>query len=60
VSWVDADEFKSLYPSFELADKLILQRGRDVMWGKVYSRREKAGTKNQGVPSAAATATTQD
>jgi hypothetical protein len=57
---VDADEFKSLYPSFELADKLILQRGRDVMWGKVYSRREKAGTKNQGVPSAAATATTQD
>jgi hypothetical protein len=24
VSWVDADEFRSLYPSFELVDELIL------------------------------------
>jgi hypothetical protein len=43
VSWVDADEFRSLYPSFELVDEIILQGGRDVMWGMVYSRCGKAG-----------------
>jgi hypothetical protein len=32
-SWVEADEFQSVYPTFKLADELILQAGRDVMTG---------------------------
>jgi hypothetical protein len=34
-SWVDAEELQSMYPTFEL----ILQGGKDVMWGRIYSRR---------------------
>jgi hypothetical protein len=55
VNWVDADEFRSLYSSFQLADELILQGGRDVMWGNVYSRRGKAGAQGQNAAGAATT-----
>jgi hypothetical protein len=51
-SWVDVEEFQSLYPTFELTDELILQGGRDVMWGRVYSRRDKRANKDQVVASA--------
>jgi hypothetical protein len=60
-SWVDTDEFQSLYPSFELMDEHILQGERDVMWGKVYSRCGKAGcAHDQNVASTAATDTAQE
>jgi hypothetical protein len=49
LSWLDIDEFWSLYPAFELADKLILQGGRDVMWHQVYSR---CGNREQGTAKA--------
>jgi hypothetical protein len=32
-TWVAIDEFCKLYPAFRLADKLLLQEGRDVMCG---------------------------
>jgi hypothetical protein len=37
-SWVEADEFRSIYPTFKLTDELILQAGRDVMTGIQYVR----------------------
>jgi hypothetical protein len=40
-SWVPLDEFQEQFPAFELEDELLLQGGRDVMWGKAYSRRGK-------------------
>jgi hypothetical protein len=30
-AWMDFDDFRRTYPSFQLADELILQGGRDVM-----------------------------
>jgi hypothetical protein len=44
-SWVTLDEFRQLYPSFHLEDKLIVQGGRDVMWGLQYSRHGKKQNK---------------
>jgi hypothetical protein len=40
-SWVEADEFRSVYPTFKLADELNLQAGRDVMTGIQYVRQRK-------------------
>ncbi|KAG8050772.1 hypothetical protein GUJ93_ZPchr0009g660 [Zizania palustris] len=40
-SWVAIDEFHQLYSSLKLEDELILQGGRDVRTGLVYSRRER-------------------
>jgi hypothetical protein len=31
-SWVDLDEFRRLYPSFQLENELVIEGGRDVMW----------------------------
>jgi transposase InsO family protein len=41
-SWEDADDFQDRYPSFQLEDELLVKGGRDVMWGRQYSRRLKA------------------
>jgi hypothetical protein len=35
-SWVDLEEFKQLYPQFQLTDELILQGGRDGMLDVPY------------------------
>jgi len=40
-SWVALDDFREQFPSFQLEDELLLQGGRDVMWGLGYSRRNK-------------------
>ena len=40
-SWEDIDDFIQRYPSFQLEDDLLVEGGRDVMWGKKYSRRNK-------------------
>jgi hypothetical protein len=37
-SWIDAEEFHSLYPDFQLEDKLLEKGGRDVMFGLQYNR----------------------
>ena len=40
-SWVALDDFREQFSSFQLEDELLLQGGRDVMWGLGYSRRNK-------------------
>jgi hypothetical protein len=44
MSWMDLEEFCHLYPSFQLEDELILEGGRDVMWGLAYSLRKVGKT----------------
>jgi hypothetical protein len=41
-TWEDFDSFIERYPTFQLADELLLEGGRDVMWGRHYSRRRQA------------------
>jgi hypothetical protein len=48
-SWVPLEDFVQQFPEYQLEDKLIVQGGRDVMWGLAYGRRHKRG---QGVPGA--------
>jgi hypothetical protein len=40
-TWEDLDDFRRQYPHFQLEDELILDGGRDVMWGATYRRRPK-------------------
>jgi hypothetical protein len=40
-SWMALNELRSLFPTFQLEDKLIVQGGRDVMWGLQYERHGK-------------------
>jgi hypothetical protein len=37
-TWEDLDTFRDKYPDFQLEDELDIERGRDVMWGRTYSR----------------------
>ncbi|WVZ82924.1 hypothetical protein U9M48_030129 [Paspalum notatum var. saurae] len=37
-SWEDVDDFVRRYPQFQLEDELLVEGGRDVMWGKQYVR----------------------
>jgi len=41
-TWEDLDSFTSRYPAFQLEDELILEGGRDVMYGRAYTRRRRA------------------
>jgi len=43
-SWVELDDFREQFPDFQLEDELLLQGGRDVMWGRTYGRHKA----NQG------------
>jgi hypothetical protein len=47
-TWEDLDSFQARYPTFQLEDKLLVEGGRDVMWGCHYSRRPR----RQGAVSA--------
>ncbi|WVZ83082.1 hypothetical protein U9M48_030262 [Paspalum notatum var. saurae] len=40
-AWINLSESIRLYPNFQLEDELIVQGGRDVMWGRKYQRRRK-------------------
>ena len=40
--WEDLDAFRTKYPDFQLEDELDLEGGRDVMWGRTYTRRRRA------------------
>jgi hypothetical protein len=50
-TWEDVDSFQDRYPTFQLEDELLVEGGRDVMWGRHYSRQPRkqaaasAGTK---------------
>ena len=41
-SWEDVESFVARYPHFQLEDELLVEGGRDVMWGRVYRRRSNA------------------
>jgi hypothetical protein len=41
-TWEDFDDFKASFPTFQLEDELAFEPGRDVMYGKSYSRRRRA------------------
>jgi hypothetical protein len=39
-SWVPLVDFREQFPDFQLEDKLLLQGGRDVMYGRTFGRRK--------------------
>jgi hypothetical protein len=41
-TWEDLDSFRDKYPDCQFEDELDLEGGRDVMWGRTYSRRRQA------------------
>jgi hypothetical protein len=41
-TWEDLETFRVKYPSLQLEDKLLVEGGRDVMWGQAYTRRRRA------------------
>ena len=41
-TWEDAEGFRDRYPTFQLEDELLVEGGRDVMWGRQYQRRAPA------------------
>jgi hypothetical protein len=47
-TWEPVEDFKTRFPDFQLEDELLVGEGRDVMVGKVYQRREKAGVQPGG------------
>jgi hypothetical protein len=57
-SWMELDEFRRVYPTFQLTDELCLQEGRDVMCGIKYSRRMKQRTPGPAAGEAGTGATT--
>jgi hypothetical protein len=42
VAWEDVDSFLDQYPTFQLEDELLVEGGRDVMWGRTYTRKRRA------------------
>ena len=41
-TWVQAEEFRTAHPDFQLEDELFPEGGRDVMVGNVYTRKKRA------------------
>ncbi|XP_066334044.1 uncharacterized protein [Miscanthus floridulus] len=41
-TWEDVDSFLHKYPVFQLEDELLVEGGRDVMWGHAYTRKQRA------------------
>jgi len=41
-TWETLESFRENHPSFQLEDELFVDRGRDVMVGRVYQRRSRA------------------
>ena len=41
-TWEDVEAFTAKYPAFQLEDELLLDGGRDVMWGRTYARNRRA------------------
>jgi hypothetical protein len=41
-TWEDFEDFRASFPAFQLEDELTFEAGRDVMYGKPYTRRRRA------------------
>jgi hypothetical protein len=50
-TWEDADSFIDRYPGFQLEDELLVEGGRDVMWGRHYQRRPRIQVQQPPAPS---------
>jgi hypothetical protein len=50
-TWEDTDSFINHYPGFQLEDELLVEGGRDVMWGRHYQRRPRAQVQQPPAPS---------
>ena len=53
-TWEDLDDFRQQYPTFQLEDELDLEGGRDVMWGRTYTRQRRARDIRRAAERAAA------
>lgn len=51
-TWEDVEGFLDRYLSFQLEDELLVDGGRDVMWGCHYHRRSKDGNQDQAQQAA--------
>jgi hypothetical protein len=49
-TWEDLDGFVERYPAFQLEDELLVEGGRDVMWGIQYRRRQHVQEQPSPVP----------
>ena len=52
-TWEDVEPFVAKYPAFQLEDELLLEGGRDVMWGRMYTRRRRARDVHKAAEQAA-------
>jgi hypothetical protein len=52
-TWEDVDSFQDRYPSFQLEDELLVEGGRDVIWGRHYSRRPRTRGAARAAPKGA-------
>jgi hypothetical protein len=50
-TWEDVDSFIDKYPAFQLEDELLVEGGRDVMWGRHYQRRGRTQAAGQQPPA---------
>jgi hypothetical protein len=50
-TWEDTDSFINHYPGFQLEDELLVEGGRDVMWGRHYQRRPRVQVQQPPAPS---------
>jgi hypothetical protein len=50
-TWEDVDSFIDKYPDFQLEDELLVEGGRDVMWGRHYQRRGRVQAAGQQPPA---------
>ena len=54
-TWEDVADFRDKFPQFQLEDELIVEGGRDVMYGRTYRRRRDARRAAERVAKAGAT-----
>jgi hypothetical protein len=41
LAWVDLEDFREQFPTFQLEDELLLKEGRDVMYSRTFGRRSR-------------------
>jgi hypothetical protein len=51
-TWTDLEEFRHLYPAFQLEDELLAEEGRDVMLSIWYRRCRNRAATDQGIAPA--------
>jgi hypothetical protein len=57
-TWEDLDDFRARFPSFQLEDELDFEAGRDVLYGRTYTRRRRARDVRRAAERAARLAAT--